>query len=288
MAAFTITTPSGQVRLDSDRHVRVPFTVANDSGLALDVQAQATPRDGAGADWFSVVAPAIVHLEPGGRATYQVEVRVPGSAPAGEYQFSLVASDVLDPEDRYADGPPVSFEVGAAPPPPKPVITDAGYVATFLGAFAGDIIILLITIAVAAAILFATERIPSSGNFVGDIVAIFVVGIILGFIAALIGILLGGPLGAGLGAFIGLRVRGHQASGWSGLAVGLIQLFFTPVGIFLGALTTHLPKPIAGVLITLLVIVTILLPAMAGRGLVLLFRHQFVWPWVDIFGRRPT
>src|SRR5205823_7963713 len=142
-----------------------------------------------------------------------------------------------------------------------------------------------VIVAVVLAVVGLTSTpIPNTGNLVGDLVVYGVLLLFVVFIAVLIGTLVGGPIGAGLGAFIVLKVRGHQAPGWTGLAVGLAQLLVTPVGLFVGALSTRSPKVVAGVLVTLLVILTIALPAMIGRGLVLLVRRQFIWPWVDIFG----
>src|SRR5207248_9784630 len=117
-----------------------------------------------------VEQPAIRHLAAAPQPFYRVDVGVPASAPAGTYAFSLVASDVLDPEDRYADGPRVGFKVGAPPPPPKPVITDAGYVATFLGAFFGDLAIVVIVAVVLAVVGLTRPLITNTGNLVGALV----------------------------------------------------------------------------------------------------------------------
>ncbi len=286
-ASFTITTAADHVALDGERHVTVPFTVANDTGLAIDVQAQAVPVEGTDPGWFSVVAPALVHMAAGGRNTYAVEVHVPASAAAGDYAFFLVASDVLNPEDRYADGPRVTFHVGGPPPPPPPPPTsDAGYLPAFLGAFLGDLVLVVVVGLITGVVVFASFHGVNAGNFWGDVFGTLVAALVLAALVMIVALFIGGPLGAGLGAFLVLRARRYEAAGWTGVAVGLAQLVVVPLGLILLALARNLAGPVVGVMGTLVVLVSFIVPAAVGRGIVLLIRGQFVWPWVDIFRPR--
>lgn len=282
MSTFTITTPSPRVTVDGDRHASVPFTVENGSGRALDVQAVTMPVDGANPAWFTVAAPTIVHLDAGGRTTYRVEVQVPAAAPAGDYAFLLVASDVLDPEDRYTNGPQVAFRIEAKP---KPVpVTDAGYVPTFLGAFAGDVVLVVVVGLIAGGIAFAYFQSQSPNGF-----SAFILALILAVIVVLIALVVGGPVGAGLGAFLVLRARHQEAPGWTGIAVGVAQLVvLLPIVLALTNIHPNLPRAVMGVIGTLVILIALVIPPVVGRGVVLLIRGHFVWPWLDIFHPRPA
>lgn len=124
-ASFTVSVFRGPLALEADLVSPAPhageratwtLTLTNLASFSLDFDgAFATPSG-----WASrVVAPPIQVVEPGLKAQYRLELTAPGSAPAGDYEWSAVVTSPSHPEISATLSAP--FEViRPAPVPGSP------------------------------------------------------------------------------------------------------------------------------------------------------------------------
>lgn len=139
-AAFTITAPANELYVDSDHSAAAAgFTVANITGVQVRGHADVV-LDGPGdAGWFVLEGAADRDFQPGEAAQFVVAVAVPRMSAGGIYRFRIVVRR-LDTGVSDA-GPEIAVHV---PDPPIPVIVPRnGYLATFVGAVAGDLVLLV-------------------------------------------------------------------------------------------------------------------------------------------------
>ena len=139
-SAFSITTTTNAITLDADRAALVAFTVSNQLGRSARVRASVSPFAPAPPDWFRIDGEAERVFPPGGSDVFNVRIKAPPDAPPGQNAFRLDAVSADRPDDEWAHGPLVGFEIPAPPPPrdipPPKVLT--GYLEAVLGALAGD------------------------------------------------------------------------------------------------------------------------------------------------------
>ena len=116
---FAITTAATSFRLDAQGRAETSFTVSNASGRALRGRAEVRATDAAQQGWLSVVGDGERDFPANG--THQIAVRVaaPPGSPAGKFSFRLDMVSAQNPDEDFAEGPTVSFEV-PAPAPKKP------------------------------------------------------------------------------------------------------------------------------------------------------------------------
>jgi len=117
--SFTVTTASDRVTLDESGAARASFTVTNTSPQALRGRLLTRPRDAAKPEWFTVVGESVRDFAPNGAQQVVVELKVPPGTPPGSYSFRLDAVSEENPDEDFAEGPSVAFDVKAPPPPPK-------------------------------------------------------------------------------------------------------------------------------------------------------------------------
>jgi hypothetical protein len=119
-SVFAITVPATTVSLDAQRQATVPFTVSNTSGRALRGGALLVTQDATVKPWLTIVGDVDRDFPVGATQQYTVKVAVPTTATPGAYSFHLDARDLANPDEDYAQGPSVAFQVAQAPPPPPP------------------------------------------------------------------------------------------------------------------------------------------------------------------------
>ncbi len=196
-AAFNITAPSNELYVDADHAATAAaFTVTNVSGALIRGHAEVA-LDGAGdAAWFTLQGSADRDFHAGEAAQYVVAVALPRTAPGGIYKFQIVMRSLTT---GVSDSGPV-IAVHVPDPVVQPVGPRNGYLATWLGAVAGGLVL-------------------SVGSRVGF-------GELEGFGPALMIV-----FGAAVGAYVGLRMRQYdQAELTVGVLAG-IQLLLAPLSL---------------------------------------------------------
>ncbi len=192
-AAFSITAPANELYVDPDHSATAAgFTVANVTGVLVRGHADVV-LDGPGdASWFVLEGAADRDFQPGEAAQFVVAIAVPKMSAGGIYRFRIAVRR-LDTGVSDA-GPEIAVHV---PDPPMPVTGwRNGYLATYVGAVAGDLVLL-----VASLVGFGT---------------------LSGFGPALM-VLLGG---AG-GAYIALRFRQHDQAELTVGVLAAIQILLS-------------------------------------------------------------
>lgn len=117
---FDITAPSSSITLDASRKASAPFTVSNISGRSLRGRVQVSADTPSTAAWLTLVEDTERQYGTGSSQQYSVMIAVPPTAAAGNYNFTLTALDVSNPDDSLVKGPNVTITVPAAEPVKKP------------------------------------------------------------------------------------------------------------------------------------------------------------------------
>jgi beta-lactam-binding protein with PASTA domain len=156
LPTFTITTPAGAVALDRGRGGSASFSVSNASGRELRGQAKILAERPA-TNCLTVVEPAERAFPVGGTQQYAVRIGVgegvPLDAMPGQYTFRLAVRGVANPDEEYAESPPVSFAVPAPAAPPR-----RAFPWSIVGAAVAVVLVLGI---VAAFLLLRTVDVPN-------------------------------------------------------------------------------------------------------------------------------
>ena len=209
-APFGIQGPTNTVLLGANRTGEAAFSVSNQTGRAVRARASVAVVDPTQASWLSIGGMAERQYPAGGMEQITVAVTVPPEAAAGIYQFRLNVTSVVNPDEDWAQGPLVAFQVtGPGRPPDEPRPTERpGYLETLVGAYVG---------ALPMAILLVVAFI------VGDL-PVWIIGCIAGWIGSVVG------------AYVALRLRGFPQP--EGTAIPLAVLFpfafvFILVGTFI-------------------------------------------------------
>jgi hypothetical protein len=221
-ASFVITSPTNTVLLGTDRTGQAAFTVSNQTGRGVRARASVAALAPTQSPWLALAGASERDFPIGGTEQITVTVTVPPEAAAGLYPFRLDVASVVNPDEDWAQGPVVAFQVPELPPPPPlPVLPDPpGYIETLLGAYAGGLP--LGALGVGLGLLALVSASGGSGDFWQDLFAAIAVAIIAVFFAAALGII-GLWVGSAVGAGMALRIRGfHQP--WR-TAVPLAVLF---------------------------------------------------------------
>lgn len=135
---FTITTPTNAIILDKDRRGVVVFTITNQTGRPLRVRMKPSPFPPTSAEWLAVEGEAERPLALGSSETCTVKIAVPPDVAPGPQAFRLDVVSVERPDEEWAHGPAVGFEI--APPPPVEQPRPApGYIETVAGAVIGAV-----------------------------------------------------------------------------------------------------------------------------------------------------
>ena len=268
-APFVITSPTNSVLLGPDRTGQAAFTVSNQTGKAIRVRATPTALDPTQAAWLSVVGPAERDYPIGGTEQITIAVLVPTDAAAGTYPFRLDVASVINPDDDWANGPVVAFDVPELPvePPPPTPPEPPGYLETVLGALGGGLP--LGAIGAGLGLLVLLSAIEDTGDIFADIaaaIAVAIVAFLLAFALGMIGMWIGASVGAGLV----LRIRGFRDPWRTAVPVAVLVpvwavVVFTIILGVVSAIASDSPAvTILGILLAALI--SIAMPALAGRA----------------------
>jgi hypothetical protein len=218
--AFDITTATNTVLLGADRTGTAVFTVTNQTGHAVRARASLVAVDPTQAGWLTLAGLSERDYPIGGTEQLSVTVAVPPEATQGRYPFRLDVVSVLLPDEDWAQGPVVAFEIAATPEPipePKPQpVEPRGYVETLAGALIGGIVLgfLLGGIGLAIGLASAGRRGVDLGGAIGAIIGGLLLLVFLGF--------LGTWIGATAGAGLTLRIRGFLEPWRTALPLALL------------------------------------------------------------------
>src|SRR4051794_2350253 len=117
---FTITAATTSLRIDAEGRAECSFTVSNTSGRRMRGRASLKVDAPAERSWFTVAGDAEREFAVGGTDQFSVKIAIPRGTAAGKNSFRLDVVSVQNPDDDFAEGPTVFFEVAAPPPAKKP------------------------------------------------------------------------------------------------------------------------------------------------------------------------
>src|SRR5512138_1504349 len=120
MAHFHIDPGTPSLTLPASRAGQFSFTVTNNLGRPVRIQASVLPDGGAKPEWLSIDGEAERDLSQTETQTFIVKVQVPPDVPPGEQRFRLLVASVARPDDDYDTSPPVAFKMSEAPKQPFP------------------------------------------------------------------------------------------------------------------------------------------------------------------------
>jgi hypothetical protein len=182
-APFIITSPTNTVLLGTDRTGQAAFTVSNQTGRAVRARASVAALDPTQVGWLALAGMAERDYPTGGTEQITVTVTVPPDVAGGLYPFRLDVASVVNPDEDWAQGPVVAFQVPPIKDRPRPT-ERRGYLETLLGAYVGGLGLGTIT---SGLLLLILDRYNSTPQVVG-VIAMWI--------------------GSVVGAYVALRIRG--------------------------------------------------------------------------------
>jgi hypothetical protein len=143
--SFAITTSTPSLQLNGSGQGEFTFTVSNTLRRPVRIRAVAEPEGQLHRGWLALGGAPERELAPDGTQTFSVRVSTPPGVPEGTYAFHLVVVDVDNPDEEFAIGPSVAFQVrrpGVAPPKKFPLwiaLLAAGVLLLTVGAITAGI-----------------------------------------------------------------------------------------------------------------------------------------------------
>ena len=256
-SSFSIVTTTNAITLDDDRKALVVFSVSNELGRSVRVRTSISPFEPTPLEWFTIDGEAERVFPPGGSEVFNVRIAVPPDAVPGSKSFRLDAVSSDRPDDEWAHGPLVGFEVLKPRDPPPPEVPK-GYLETLLGALAGTVLALILVSILNVIVL---SLLGASSSTFGSSFRILLFGEILALTA----------LGA-IGAVAGLVIRAiPDPARWrTGVAFGVLStIILTIVNAILIVAIPLFPDTgglIVTIVVTLIIVVVVaLLARLIGR-----------------------
>ena len=115
--AFDVAPDTKSITLDGSGKGELTFTVKNLLDQDVRAQAKPVPEGKTQERWLTLDAPATKEVKADRDVKFTARIAVPtgdrppkGAAPV-DYGFHLLVSAVDNPDERYAEGPPISFKV---------------------------------------------------------------------------------------------------------------------------------------------------------------------------------
>jgi hypothetical protein len=271
VSAFGITPASNTIPLDAARQGVASFTVSNQLGRLVRVRASVTvtgdPAPDAG--WFSGPDRSERELAADAADQFVVLLAVPEGVPGGTYSFRLDVVSVAVPEEEWAHGPEVTFDVPAPPEPepPEPVPPPPpppGYVETVGGAALGALVGGLGIGLIGLLAIFVAAGLPGPDDF-GEAIGRIILLVILIVVFALLGIW----VGSAVGIHLLLRTRGFAAPVQTSLPYAVILPFWAVAVLFVVSRLPNvdLPTIVGFLVVVLLVALVVIPPALAARAI---------------------
>jgi hypothetical protein len=117
--SFAITTSEPSLQLSPAGRGELTFTVSNTLGQPVRVRTVIEPEGQTPRDWFTLTGDAERDLAPDGTQSYSVKLAVPPGTPEGQHAFHLLVANVANPDEQFAIGPSVAFQVQRPAPVAK-------------------------------------------------------------------------------------------------------------------------------------------------------------------------
>ena len=117
--SFAITTSEPSLKLSPAGRGELTFTVSNTLGQPVRVRTVIEPEGQAPRDWFTLMGDTERELAPDGTQSYSVKLAVPPGTPEGQHAFHLLVANVANPDEQFAIGPSVAFQVQRPAPVTK-------------------------------------------------------------------------------------------------------------------------------------------------------------------------
>jgi len=128
MDAYAISARATTIPLDEGGRGVASLTVANQTGRSVRARASVSPFEPASSEWFAIDGASERLMPPSASEEFVVRVTAPVGGETGPRSFRLDVASVDRPDDEWAHGPTVSFELmrggGASEP---------GYIETATG-----------------------------------------------------------------------------------------------------------------------------------------------------------
>lgn len=121
---FAITADDKPVALKKDGTGEITVAVTNTSTRPIRGLAKLVPLGAARADWLSINGEPERSFSPNEAHQFAVRLAAPAGTPPGKYSCRLNMMSVQNPDDDFAEGPALNFELSTAgpkPPEPKPM-----------------------------------------------------------------------------------------------------------------------------------------------------------------------
>jgi hypothetical protein len=270
-AAFVITTATNTVLLGPDQTGTASFTVTNETGRAVRARSTLVAIDPTQASWLTLGGAVERNYPIGGTEQVAASVAVPLGGTAGLYPFRLDVVSVDLPDEDWAQGPVVAFQLQdtKVPPPPPPVqpVEAPGYVETLLGAFAGGIPLGIVGVVIGIVVWATADKTGTDlGSGIAAIFAAAIGAVIVGTFLAFLGMWIGATFGAG----VALRIRGFREPWRTALPLALLFPVWT-ILIFVIFLTVADAIAKSNGIVTVIglilaAIISITVPALGGRA----------------------
>lgn len=117
--SFAITASATSVQLDGSGQGEFTFTVSNTLGRPVRVRAVIEPEGQLQRGWLSIVGEPERELAPDGTQSFRVKIVAPPGMPEGLYSFHLIVVNIDNPDEEFAIGPSVGFELRRPVAPPR-------------------------------------------------------------------------------------------------------------------------------------------------------------------------
>src|SRR5712691_10247666 len=108
---FSITAAATSLRTDAQGRAECSFTVSNTSGRRLRGRAEVKASDPVRQGWLTLVGDPERDFAASGTDQFSVRIATPPGCPAGKYSFRLNVVSAQNPDEDFAEGPTVSFDV---------------------------------------------------------------------------------------------------------------------------------------------------------------------------------
>ncbi|MDY7226436.1 LamG-like jellyroll fold domain-containing protein [Hyalangium rubrum] len=156
--SFAITTSAPSLQLNGTGRGEFTFTVSNTLARPVRVRAVLEPEGSLPRGWLMIEGETERELAPDGTQSYGVKLLVPPGTPEGSYAFRLIIADVANPDEEFAIGPLVNFQLQR----PAPVVPKKKFPLWIALLAAG---VLLITAgAITAGVLLRDDEEPGLGG----------------------------------------------------------------------------------------------------------------------------
>lgn len=144
--AFDITSATDSVNLDASGRGELSFTVSNALGAPVHARITVLPSGDAKPEWTSIKGGAERDFTADGTQQVTVQFQVPPGTPPGRFTFQLLVADVMNPDERYAQGPTAAFVV----PTVAPVVQKKPFPWMLVALVGGIVIIIAVVVGIIA------------------------------------------------------------------------------------------------------------------------------------------